>query len=75
MCIFNLADDCEADDGGVVEGEEGNEDVAIQKYRNLIMDLKSSDQKKDDKDLDMEITWEPGMNVTKCILMQSNCVM
>lgn len=42
------------------EGGEGNEDRQIDKYKKLLLDIDSEERKKE-REIQMEITWEPGM--------------
>lgn len=42
------------------EGGEGTEDRQIDKYKKLLLDIDSEERRKE-REIQMEITWEPGM--------------
>ena len=71
-------EDKEGGDIGSDDDEEQDEDTTINKYKSLIADIKDSEKKKGDKDVDMEITWEPGTIQFNLVLytcfVHVNCV-
>ncbi|XP_013398930.1 ESF1 homolog [Lingula anatina] len=46
------------------EGSEEDEDKALEKYKALLKTVEEKDEKKEEKDMEMEITWEPGLKET-----------
>lgn len=48
------------------EGEEESEETKIQKYKSLVRDLEESEKQKEDRGVEMEITWEPGKCEATC---------
>ncbi|XP_063427984.1 ESF1 homolog [Mytilus trossulus] len=48
-------------DFGDEESESDNEEQQINKYKSLVQSIKESEEKKKKRDVEMEITWEPGL--------------
>ena len=43
------------------ESESEDEEKQIEKYKQLLQDIDKKEDRKKDKDVQMEITWEPGL--------------
>ncbi|XP_052105857.1 ESF1 homolog [Mytilus californianus] len=48
-------------DFGDEESESEDEEQQINKYKSLVQSIKESEEKKKKRDVEMEITWEPGL--------------
>jgi hypothetical protein len=48
---------------GDVSSESEDEERQINKYKSLVQSIKDSEEKKKKRDIEMEITWEPGKHI------------
>ena len=54
-----LGNNDEDDDDDDDNSDEG-EDSRIDKYKKLLLDIQDTEKNKDNRDVEMEVTWEPG---------------